>query len=210
MKNPPRNLKIKKPSLFRKIIFICLILVIAFALLVLILTPLRVWGAKKYLTAGDQKLADLQYVSAEIEYQKAGILTPLSVDVRLRIDLAQQAETDIIRLRDFFKANDQRSSINDFKAIDTQTDPVELTKLSKNFIERSEPQMAVVAAQKATRLKVNYRDGLLYLAIAYDRAARVGTIRKVSVDYLMSKSQSAYLAAKESDPAFFAEFREKK
>ena len=192
--------------MLKRVLITAGMVVVGFALLILLLTPLRNWGARKYLNAGDQKLANLEYVSAEIEYQKAGILTPLSADVRLKIDLAQNAETDITRLRDFSTINDARSTINDLKAIDAQNDPMALTKLSRTFIERNQPQMAVAASEKATSLKENYRDGLLYLAIAYDRAARGGTIRKTSVDYLLSKSAEALTAAHKSDPAYFAEF----
>jgi predicted alpha-1,6-mannanase (GH76 family) len=63
--------------------------------------------------------------------------------------------------------------------------------------------MAVLAAKKATDLKNNYRDGLLYLAIAYDRSARVNTIRQESASYLLAQSDKYLQLAHESDPAYF-------
>lgn len=200
------KLKTRKPPIYKKMLIIVALVVVGFFLLVLILTPLRNWGAKKYINSGDEKLQAGQYLSAEIDYQKAGILTPFDPKIASRISLERDSETDISKLKDFFKETDFRAGLNNFKSVDDLTDPVELTKLARTFIERNEPQMAVVAARKATGAKADYRDGFLYLAIAYDRAARIGTIRQQSYDDLIQKSQSAYALAKEADPSYFAEF----
>ena len=182
-------------------------IVIGFFLLILILTPLRNWGAKKYLDRGDEKLVKLDYISAEIEYQKADILTPLNPNIDLKINLVKDSEKDINHLKGFFQEQDNRDALNNFKAISLENDPVKLTEMSRAFLDRNQPQMAVVSAQKAVSNKNMYRDGLLYLAIAYDRAARSTQIRQESHDYLINKSQEFYQQAVASDPSHFAEWK---
>jgi tetratricopeptide (TPR) repeat protein len=192
---------IKKP-IFKKLVLIFLFIIIGFSLLVLILTPIRNWGAKKYLEAGDQKLLEGKHLSAEIDYQKAAILTPLDPEINERIDLSQSSETDISKLLAFFQEKNYRPALNNFKSIaEAKSDPETLVRLSKSFLEREDPEMAIIAARKAVHNNLTYRDGLLYLAIAYDRAARRGEIRQSSCDYLIQESEKYKELAIESDPA---------
>lgn len=201
-----RPLKTEKPPITKKILIWLLLVIVSFFILVLLLTPLRNWGSKKYLESGDKKLLELSYIEAEIEYQKAAILTPLNATANARTNLAIDAETNLLVLRDFFQQYDQRSALNDLKAVDDETDPAKLIALSRDFINREQPAMAVIAARKSTSLKDNYRDGLLYLAIAYDRAARVETIRQESADFFSAESERYLELAHQSDPAYFATY----
>jgi len=204
MKMKIRPLKTKPYTKLRKPLLICAMIVVGFFLLVLILTPLRNWGANKYLDKGDQKLANLDYISADIEYQKACLLTPFNTTVSSRISLVKEAEKNVLVLKDFFINEGIQSALNDLKAVDEESDAPRLIALSRDFINRNQPAMAVVTAKKAVGQKENYRDGLLYLSIAYDRAARVETIRQESADYLLEQSKKYLELAHESDPAFFA------
>jgi tetratricopeptide (TPR) repeat protein len=197
-----RKLTTTKKPIFKKLILIFLFIIIGFSLLVLILTPIRDWGAKNYLESGDLKLLEGKHLSAEIDYQKAAILTPLNPEINERINLSQRSETDISKLLTFFQEKNYRPALNNFKSItDAKNDPETLVKLSKSFLEREDPEMAIIAAMKAIHTNSNYRDGLLYLAIAYDRAARRGEIRQTSCDYLIRESEKYKELAIESDPA---------
>lgn len=189
----------------KRFVYIGIIIILGFFLIILLLTPLRNWGARRYLERGDKYLNDLKYLEAQIEYQKASILTPLDVKVSGKIKLTIDAETDISKLKSYFEAQSVTAMLNDFRAVDEiDADAEALTKLALSFIVRNEPQMAVVAATKATKVLPQYRDGWLYLAISHDKAARTGELSQKSIDWLINQRDKAYNQAVALDPAYFA------
>lgn len=144
-----------------------LILAITFFVLKIISAPLRQKWSADYLARGDIYLEQKKYLSAIVEYQKATLLSSDNTAVRDRNTLADNAESDVTVLEDFYKERNLSDKSAEFtKAKAEATNPAEATKISKELIEAGEYQLAIIPAKLATTIDSNYQPGWTYLAIA--------------------------------------------
>lgn len=165
----PNN--ITKPRVVRKIVYLILkwllIIAIIFVVLFLITSPLRGRAAKKYIDSGDEYLAQQKYLSAELEYNKALLLSPGNLEASEHKILADKTSKNILEFKSY-----QNFSIFDSinKEIDTATGFPEsqsaAIKLSKKLIEEKKFQLAIIPAKTALEMDKEYRDAWLYLGIA--------------------------------------------
>lgn len=166
--------------------------------------PLRANWAKKFSERGDQYLAQKKYVSAIVEYKKADALLP-SRETSDRIVLAKDAEVDVSKLENYYRENNnivQMDLLNKSKSVpDTSYD---LVALSKNLLEKNEPQLAAKAAETATEMDKDYRDAWLYLGISNFLIAKQVEMSNGSSNQYLTRAKASLEQAKLLDPSYAA------
>ena len=191
----------KKPLLGAIVAILCGS--IMFILAIFALTrPLRTNWAKDFSKNGDQYLSQKKYISAIVEYKKSEILLP-SKQISDRIALAKAAQTDVSNLENYYRENNdivQLDIINKTKSVpDTSYD---LVALSKNLLEKNEPQLAAKAAETATEMDKAYRDAWLYLGISNLAIAKQVEMSSESSNQYLAQAKDSLEQAKLLDPSY--------
>ncbi|MFA6963179.1 MAG: hypothetical protein WC227_00465 [Patescibacteria group bacterium] len=134
----------EEETLWRKIAKWVLIVAIILVFIELITKPLRHHWADDYLERGDQYLIQKKYLSAELEYQKSAIFykTSLAED---RQELANQAQTDVLKLKPFLQSKNISKAIEDFETATAKYTHYDALRVSKELYEKGELQLALVA-----------------------------------------------------------------
>ncbi len=129
--------------------------------------PIRNKWSNNYLSRGDTFLVQKKYLSAIVEYQKAMLLNPENTTAVSHNELADNAESDVTVLENFYKDRGLNDKYAEFAKARTKTqNPAEATKISKSLIEDGEYQLAIIPAKLATQLDPTYQSGWVFLAIA--------------------------------------------
>ena len=193
----------KDRSLFYHFLKWLLVIAIIFTTLLLVTKPLRKIWAKNYVKSGDQYLLQKKYLSAELEYEKAQSLYNLNPDAKSREALARNSAKDIREIEPFYKEKNLGLQLELVKEATTvpQTE-FKAAKNAKDLIEKSEFQLAIIAATTATEMNGKYRDGWLYLAIANMKTAQLTELSKTDRTQYVSAAQSAIVNALELDPEY--------
>jgi len=164
--------------------------------------PLRTNWAKDFSKNGDQYLAQKKYISAIVEYKKAEILLP-SQQISDRIALAKDSQIDVSKLENYYRENNdivQLDIINKTKSVpDTSYD---LVTLSKNLLEKNEPQLAAKAAETATEMDKEYRDAWLYLGISNFAIAKQVEMSHQNSNQYLTQAKDSLKKAKLLDPSY--------
>lgn len=166
--------------------------------------PLRADWAKDFTKRGDEYLAEKKYISAIVEYKKAEALLP-SKDTSDRIALANDSQTDVSKLENYYRENNnivQMDLINKTKAVpDTSYD---LVALSKDLLEKNEPQLAAKAAETATEMDKDYRDAWLYLGISNLAIAKQVEMSSGNSNEYLIRAKESLEHARLLDPSYAA------
>ena len=176
-------------------------LIIVIAILFLLTTPLRGHAANDYVAKGDQYLSEKKYLGADLAYQKALALNSRNKDAAQRRSLVTEAEGNVQALENFYNELGDSSQeallskINAFPANET-----EVLKLSKELIEQSEFQLAIVPAETATQMAPDYALCWQYLGIANQKTADLVDLSPVSKEKYVYAAKAAFAKAKELDP----------
>ncbi len=138
--------KVEELSSFQKIAKWVLIVAIILVSIELVTKPLRHHWADDYLERGDQYLLQKKYLSAELEYQKSLTLykTNLAQD---RISLANQAQTDVLKLKPLLQAKNVSKALEDFDRATAKYTHYDALRVGKELYERGELQLALVALE---------------------------------------------------------------
>ena len=181
-----------------------LLLVLIFLFLILVASqPLRGKAAQKYLDAGDNYLTQKQYLRADLEYQKALILTPKNNEAKQRRVFVKNTAGDILQIKNFSGGVNFDQLIEKIDlATDFPGDETAAVRLSKQFIEEKEYQLAILPAKTATEMDPDYIDAWAYLGIANLKAATLIQLwPDVKEKYLLD-SQIAFSKIRELDPTY--------
>jgi Tfp pilus assembly protein PilF len=135
--------------------------------------PFRKDLAQRFLSRGDTYLASLQYDQAEHEYTKALSYDKTLTVVTEHMALANEAPTDIAKLRNFFAqkgVNDVVSEID--KAQQPYENPKDALTAGVAYYEKGLFVYAQYPLQKSTSLDSAYPEAWHYLALTYDELAK--------------------------------------
>lgn len=192
----------KAPSIISKIIVILVAATMLLGAMYLISTPLRTSWSKKFIGRGDADLNQKKYVSAIVEYKKAELLNP-SGDITKKISLARDSQTDVYKLENFYRENDnigQQEIYNQVSAVPDSS--YEMVTLSKSLIEKSEPQLAIEAARTATEMDKEYRDAWLYLGISNLAVAKQVELSGDNYQIYLNQGKQALQKSQKLDPSY--------
>lgn len=188
------------PLWLRWLILVGLI-ILAIIILFFVIKPLRTYSAQKYITEGDNYLANKQYIHADLSYEKALIIFPGSKTAKERKALAADSSKNIALLQNFYKDNNfnsQKDKLDEASAF--PVDETEAVKLSKKLIEEKEYQLAIIPAKTATEMGPDYRDAWLYLGIANLKTAELVDLSVDAKASYTQKAKDAFDQAKKIDP----------
>ncbi|MEK9155816.1 MAG: hypothetical protein AAB360_00740 [Patescibacteria group bacterium] len=165
--------------------------------------PVRSRLSEKYLKQGDQLLVQKQYLSADLAYRKAEILSSKNKVIKERRHTAKEAAADIKLLLPFWQEKGeltQLSLYDDANAV--PANEVEAVRLARRLIEQNEPQLALIPTQTALDMDKNYRDAWLYLGAANLQAAKILEISADARSHYLNQAKSALEKARELDPTY--------
>lgn len=171
--------------------------------LLLVLIPIRKNLSNRYLDAGDKLLGERKYISAQVAYDKSLYLNSNNESARNHRELARRSETDLEELGKYYgevKDTENLRKISWAKAIPSEE--IEAVKLSKEFIEKDEYQLAIVSAATATEMDPLYRDAWLYLGISNMKAAQMLELSPESKKSYLANAKLAFEKVKEIDPEY--------
>lgn len=175
-----------------------------FLAVVALTRPLRADWAKDFTKRGDEYLAQKKYISAIVEYKKAEALLP-DKEISGRIALAQDSQGDVTKLENYYRENNnivQMDLFNKSKSVpDTSYD---LIALSKDLLEKNEPQLAAKAAETATEMDKDYRDAWLYLGISNLAIAKQVEMSNGNSNEYLARAKASLEQAKLLDPSYAA------
>jgi len=206
----PVNRDLKKPKgknnngkpLLKVLKWILIILFLLF-LILLATQPLRGRASTSYIDSGDKFLAQKEYVRADLEYQKALILSPNCNQAKERQVLAKNVAGDISAVKNlngnalFISIVDKINSASGFPGNET-----EAVRQSRQLIEEGEYQLAIIPAKTALEMDPNYRDAWLYLGLANLKAATLIQIWPDIAQEYLNKSKTAFSKVNELDPTY--------
>lgn len=180
------------------------LLVLIFLFLILIASqPLRGKATKKYLDSGDNFLTQKQYLHADLEYQKALILSPKNNDAKQRRVFVKNTAGNILEIQKLANGKNLSQLIEKIKlATDFPDDETAAVRLAKKFIEESEYQLAILPAKTATEMDPDYVDAWVYLGIANLKAATLLQLWPDVKDKYLSDSKVAFSKVSELDPGY--------
>jgi len=170
----------------------CLVLILAFALLILVLSqlliPVRHWAGQRFLARGDTLLAAQKFDEAQEEYKRAWHTDGNNSEARGREVLAREALTDIAQARDFFQ---QRGDTVMVAKIDQATEPYatpkEALSVGVQFMEKGEYSLARYPLQLATELDPEYPEAWHYLGLTYEKLALLDANYRVKAQEAMTR-----------------------
>ncbi|MFA4995876.1 MAG: hypothetical protein WC536_01885 [Patescibacteria group bacterium] len=199
--NKPSAKNDKKLPLWLRWVILIALVVLIFLLLFLLIKPLRTYSAQKYITEGDQYLANKEYLHADLAYDKALTLFPSSKAAEERKTLNKEASQNVLVLEDFYKSNNfnsQKEKLDEATAF--PTNETEAVKLSKQLIEENEYQLAIIPAKTATEMAPDYKDAWIYLGISNLKTAELADLTSSVQAGYISKAKEAFEKAKQIDP----------
>lgn len=176
--------------------------VMLFLSVIALTRPLRANLAKDFSERGDQYLAQKKYISAIVEYRKAEALLP-DKEISERIALAKEAETDVSKLENYYRQNNDIVQIDLLNKTNSVPDTsYDLVALSKKLLEKNEPQLAAKAAETATEMDKEYRDAWLYLGISNLQIARQVEMSSGNSDQYLARAKESLERARLLDPSY--------
>jgi len=152
------------------------LIIIALLILVLYLAtiPARKNLSNHLVKKGDTYLAQKEYLSAELQYEKVLTLSKKNVLAKDRLNLAKEAENNVLALEDFYKESGNAEQIELFReATSVPKSAKSAVILSKELIEKGEYQLAAVAAGTAVEMDKDYDLAKTYRSIALSKAKEV-------------------------------------
>lgn len=176
--------------------------VMLFLAIVALTRPLRADWAKDFTKRGDQYLAEKKYISAIVEYRKAEALLP-GHETSDRIALANDSQTDVSKLENYYRENNnivQMDLLNKSKSVPETS--YDLVALSKNLLEKNEPQLAAKAAETATEMDKDYRDAWLYLGISNFLIAKQVEMSSGNSNQYLAQAKESLEHARLLDPSY--------
>ncbi len=191
---------VKNP--YKKILLIIILLLICCFVVSLVTKPLRIKWSKNYVVSGDSYLAQKKYLHAEVEYKKSLFLYWKNDTANQKLALAQNAETNVLLLKDFYQTTNKSEFDllnNTIKLPDTSVTAV---KNCKDLIGKNEYQLAIIAAQNAVEMDKNYRDAWVYLGIANLETAEFTELTTKNQEKYLADAKSAMEKASTLDPEY--------
>lgn len=179
------------------------ILVLFFLVIYLGTLPVRGSLAKKYLSQGDAFLTQEKYLSADLAYRKAQVLTPKDANAVTKRELAGKASRNILELKDLVRSQNLEAKTSLFElATSVPKSETDAVRTSRQLIEKGEYQLAIIPAKTATEMDKTYRDAWVYLGIANLRAATLlETNNEVQLQY-RNAAKDAFNQAYSLDPTY--------
>lgn len=184
-----------------KIISYAIIAGIVLIALFILSIPLKTYSVKKYISKGDEFLAQKKYLHAELEYEKGQFFSRKNNDLKTQRALARECQENVLKLEDFYKGKSKKEEADKItQATVIPENESEALKLAKKYIEDKEYQLAIIPARTATEMDPNYRDAWLYLGIANQKTAELVELTKEMQDKYLNYATMAFKKALELDP----------
>jgi len=156
-----------------------------------------------YLQNGNSLLLERKYLSARLSYEKALLLNSKNTEANTQKELARKAESDILVLEDLYEAQNQTEELRKISwANSIPSDETEAVKLSRQFIESKDYQLATIAAKTATQMDPDYKDAWVYLGISNMKVAEILEISPESKNKYIAESKKAFDKVREIDPEY--------
>lgn len=180
------------------------LLVLIFLFLILVASqPLRGKIANNYLDSGDNFLIQKQYLRADLEYQKALILSPRNNDTKQRRVFVKDTAGNILEMKELSNSKNLSQLLEKIQlATDFPDDETAAVKLARKFIEESEYQLAILPAKTATEMDPDYVDAWVYLGIANLKVATLIQLWPDVKDKYLLDSKMAFSKVSELDPSY--------
>jgi hypothetical protein len=163
--------KIQNPV--KKGILYLLLFAILFFAISLLTKPVRIAWSENYVEAGDEFLAQKNYLKAELEYKKALALFWSNQTAKRRLPLTSKAQANIDELTDFYRETGRDELLSKLQSAEIIPGSVlEAVKATRELIEEGEYQLAAKIGKTSTEMDINYRDAWLYSGIANLKTAK--------------------------------------
>lgn len=191
-----------KNIIFSKAFKLCILFLIITTALALITKPLRIKGSDKYVESGDIFLQEMNYLKADLEYQKALFLNSKNDKAKDRRKVAEEAQTDISKLnKSIVKLSGKKGEL--FKrATAFPKNEKSAVILSKELVGLGEYQLAILPAKTAIEMDQNYRDAWLYIGIASLKCSEICEISASAKSYYKNQAKESLNKALRLDPEF--------
>lgn len=169
-------------------------------IIIIISIPIRNYLSGLFIKTGDSYLLQKKFVSAEIEYNKAKILSN-KYNPSSKIATVKNAETNILVIEDLLKQNHvqpELTKISEAKKI--PVDEITGVKTAKKMIEDGYYPEAIICLKTTLEMDRTYKDAQLFLGIAYLNGARDAQVSKEGRASYQEKATEAFRRTLELDP----------
>lgn len=165
--------------------------------------PVRRKLSNYFVEKGDKMLLENRYLSADLAYEKALFLSSRNKAAKERRKLVFSAATNITTLADYWREQKENEKINLLaKAQSVPYSETDAVRLSRNFLEQNQPQLAILPAKTATEMDPAYRDAWLYLGLANLRSAATLELTTETRQVYLSAAKSALERARSLDKTY--------
>ena len=144
--------------MLKKLIWLIIILVLAYGFFILIFTPIKKQISKRFISRGETYLSARDYSQAAKEFNKALKFNRNNQKIIDYIELTQKTKKDLSKGLSFFKKHNTELAKKIQKAQGNFPHAKAALELAINYLESGDKQLALVAVNRYLEMEPNYPD----------------------------------------------------